>query len=214
MGAQKIATNLRRQQIAVAALELVAAQGWQGLTVAAIAAKVGLVPSALYRHFQNKDQIIAAILALIRQRLLKNVRLALAETPDPVDRLHRLLHLHLRLLLDHPGIVQVVFSEEVMSGPPERQAQVYELVQTYLAAVADLIQQGQVQGVIRADLQPESAAVAFLGLLQPAVILWHLSRRSFAVQSAVTQAWQIFAAGLRANHLNPKGADHETPESV
>lgn len=205
MGTQKVATQQRRRQIAVAALEIVAQQGWPGLTMAAVAAKLGLVPSALYRHFRSKDQIIDAILALVREQLLTNVRLTADETPNPLARLHRLLQLHLQFILDHPGILRVVFSDEVMGGPLARRARVYDLVQAYLQEVAGLIRQGQDLGIIRPDLLPESAAVAFLGLLQPAVVLWHLSGGQLAVPSVVEQAWQVFAAGLAPHVKQPNG---------
>ncbi len=196
MGTQKAATEVRRRQIALAALEVVAAHGWPGLTIAAIAKRIGLVPSALYRHYQNKDQIIDAILELVREQLLGNVRVAVEAAPDPVARLHRLLQLHLRFILAQPGILRVVFADEIMGGPPARRARVFTVVRTYLREVAELIRQGQVQGMIRPDLAAENAAVAFLGLLQPAVLLWHLSGGALAAAPVVEQAWQIFAAGL------------------
>lgn len=211
MSSQKVGTQQRRRQIAVAALEVVAQQGWPGLTMAAVAAKVGLVPSALYRHFRGKEQIVDAILALVREQLLINVRLTADETPNPLARLHRLLQLHLQFILDHPGLLRVVFSDEVMGGPPARRAQVYDLVQAYLQEVAGLIRQGQGLGSIRPDLSPERAAVAFLGLLQPAVLLWHLSGGQLAVPSIVEQAWQIFAAGLAVPLNRPTESTYETP---
>ena len=45
IAAKKLGTEIRQEQIAEAALELVASQGVRRLSVAAVARRVGLVPS-------------------------------------------------------------------------------------------------------------------------------------------------------------------------
>jgi AcrR family transcriptional regulator len=212
MGTPKKESVVRRRQIAQAALALVARQGFPGLTMAGIADQIGLVPSALYRHFKSKDEVIDAILELVREQLLENVQLARGETADPLARLHRLLQRHLDFIGAHPGILPVVFSQEVMGGPPPRRSQVYGLIKAYLEEVANLVGQGQGQGIIRAELAPEAVAVAFLGLIQPAAILWHLSGGEFPVWAEVEKMWQIFAAGISSANYHPNRQEqtHET----
>ena len=74
MAEEKLDTQIRREQIAEAALSLVADQGLRRLSVAAVARRVGLVPSGIYRHFKSKDEILAAVLDRIEARLLANVQ--------------------------------------------------------------------------------------------------------------------------------------------
>ncbi len=69
MSEEKLDTQIRREQIAQAALELVASQGLKRLSMAAVARRVGLVPSGIYRHFHSKTEILHAVLDRIRQRL-------------------------------------------------------------------------------------------------------------------------------------------------
>ena len=49
-------SSIRRQQIAEAALTLVADRGLNRLSVAAVVRRVGLVPSGIYRHFKSKEE--------------------------------------------------------------------------------------------------------------------------------------------------------------
>lgn len=196
MVAKKLDTEIRKKQIAQAALRLISSHGLKGLSIAGIAGKIGLVPSAIYRHFKNKDQVIDAILDLIQERLLENVRKVTAETPDLLERLRRLLMLHIFLIGENQGILRVVFSEEVMNGPPERKDRVQATVEKYLSAVADIVRQGQEEGVIQADLEASTVSVAFLGLIQPAAILWHLSEGKFDLAGHAERAWKIFLAGV------------------
>jgi len=194
--AQKLGTDIRNKQIAQAALSLVSRHGLKGLSIAGIASLVGVVPSAIYRHFKNKDQVIDAILDLIRERLLANVKMVTEETGDVLERLRRLLMLHIQLIRENQGILQVVFSAEVMNGPPERKARVHTTVETYLRAVAEIVRRGQEKGVIQADLEADSVSVAFLGMIQPAAILWHLSAGTFDLTGHAERAWKIFLAGI------------------
>ncbi len=196
MGTQKLETEVRRRQIAQAALSLVASHGLKGLTIAGIAGHIGLVPSAIYRHFKNKDQVIDAILDLVRERLLGNVQMVTQETENILDRLKRLLMLHIQLIRENRGILQVAFSEEIMSGPPARKGKVYAMVRAYLQEVAKIVCQGQEASVIRKDLEPNTVAVAFLGLIQPAAILWQLSEGEFELMHQAERAWKIFVAGI------------------
>ncbi len=196
MNAQKLGTEIRQKQIAQAALKLATSNGLKGLSIAGIAAEVGLVPSAVYRHFKNKDQVVDAIFKLIRERLLGNVRKVAEETEDLVDRLRRLLMLHIKLIRENRGILRIVFSDEVMNGPPERKARVHSIIREYLGAVADMVHQGQEAGVIRTDLEANMASGVFLGLIQPAAILYHLSEGQYDVIRHAERSWEIFLAGI------------------
>lgn len=194
--AQKLGTEVRTQQIVQAALSLVASHGLKGLSIAGIAGRVGLVPSAIYRHFRNKDQVIEAILDLIRENLLANVKMVIEKTLEPLERLRSLLELHMQLIGENHGILRLVFSEDVMNGPPTRKARVQAIIETYLRAVAEIVRQGQKEGVIQAGLESNSVAVAFLGMIQPAAILWHLSEGKYNLPNHIERAWNIFLGGI------------------
>ena len=73
MRAPKINTEIRQEQIAEAAIELIAAEGVNSLSIAGIAERVGIVPSAFYRHYKSKDEVLDAILDQLRIKLLGNV---------------------------------------------------------------------------------------------------------------------------------------------
>jgi AcrR family transcriptional regulator len=63
MRASKTSTEIRQDQIAQAAMGLIARHGFQQLSLAAVAKKVGVVTSAIYRHFQSKDESAGRTLA-------------------------------------------------------------------------------------------------------------------------------------------------------
>lgn len=195
---RKRETTVRREQIAQAALAIVARQGLSRLSVAGVARRVGLVPSAIYRHYRGKEEVVDAVLELVRERLFDNLRAVTIETGDALERLQRLLTRHVALLQGHPGIVRIVFSEDVYTARPARRARVFRIVKAYLQGVEDIVRAGQATKLLKPDLDPPTIALMFLGLFQPVTILAHISNGEVDVVRHTEQAWQVFAGAIRA----------------
>ncbi len=192
MSDEKLDTEIRREQIAEAVLSLVAAHGVNRLSMARVARHVGLVPSGIYRHFKNKDEMILAALDRIEVRLQENIRAAAEENSDPLDQLRTLLMRHVRMIREGRAVPRIVLSDDAHSGHPERLARVRQIVGAYLGHLAELVRQGQVEGTIRADVDPPTAALMFLGIVIPAGILWHLTDGKFDATRHAERAWQVF----------------------
>jgi len=214
MSLEKLNTQIRQQQIAKAALDMASTQGLKGLSMAGIARRVGLVPSAIYRHFNNKDEVLDAVLDLIRERLLCNVEAVRTETREPMEQLRRLLIRHARLIVENRGIPRIVFFEDVYTGHPERKASAYKMIRDYLDEVAEIVRKGQQQRRIRRDIDPGTASMMFLGIVQPAAVLWHMSDGTFDVMRHVEGAWKAFAAAVQehASGRKPENSEGEQNE--
>lgn len=187
---------MRRGEIAQAVLDVVAERGPEGLSVAAVAERIGLVPSGIYRHYRNKDALIDAVLEMIESRLLANVDLALEETDDAVEALRRILERHVRLIRGNSALPRIIFSEQVFGGSSERRARLFRVLGGYLRRVAGVVRRGQEQGRIRRDLDPQTVALLLVGVFQPAVILWHLSGGRFDVAGHVERGWEAVRAAI------------------
>jgi AcrR family transcriptional regulator len=197
MGTEKVKTKIRKDQIAQAILRLVADQGLKGLNVAAVARQVDLVPSALYRHFKGKEEMVAAALEIIRRRLLGNIDAVCRETGDALERLRLLLGRHLEMIGESQAIPRLIFSEDVYAGHPQRKKKVYHLLRTFLSRVADIVRQGQETGQLRQNINPKIVAVMFLGLFQPAAVLWYLSEGRYDVRKHADTVWPLFREAVK-----------------
>lgn len=89
MRAKKARTEIRQEQIAQAAMKLLTLHGWQRISLAVIAKEVGVVTSALYRHFKGKDEVLDAVLGLVERCFQSNVQVE--SIKDPIARLHDVL---------------------------------------------------------------------------------------------------------------------------
>ena len=185
-------TAVRREQIALAALEVLAELGPAELSMARIADRMGLATSAIYRHFPGKDELLDAVIDLIGARLEANVAAASRASDNALARLKFLLQRHVALVLEHGGIPRLLFSGEVFCGSEGKGTRLFRLINGYLARVAEIIREGQRAGNIRNDVDAPTLAVHFLGIVQPAVILGHLSDGRFDVARHAKRAWRLF----------------------
>ena len=194
---KRYATAVRHDQIAEAALDIVRAEGTRGLNVAVVAKRVGLVPSAVYRHFKNKSEIVDAVLELIRKRLNENYQRVIQRDLSSIEKLNLLLTEHVGLICRNNAIPRIVFSEEVIGGMPEKQKQLYGIIDDVIKNVSSVVAAGQETGAIRKDISAETIAVSFLGMIQPAAIIWNLSGGEFDLIQHSKKSWRLFLDAIQ-----------------
>ncbi len=195
--AEKKGTAIRREEIVSAALTLMSNQGVRSMTIERIASIVGIVPSAVYRHFGTKSEIISAVLTMIVARMQRNIIQASKENDNSLTAIRMLLMRQIQLVKEFMVIPHILFSEEVYSERPALKAKLHDLINGFLNALAELVHKGQQQGCIRADLEPFRVATMFLGLFQPSAFLYHLSGGTFDVVKQVDISWKLFSAAIR-----------------
>jgi AcrR family transcriptional regulator len=196
MAEAKLDTQIRRQQIAEAALSLVADQGLRRLSIAAVARRVGLVPSGIYRHFKSKDDVLAAVLDRIEERLLANVHAARDESDDPLVCLKGVLMRHIRFIREGRAIPRMIFSDDVHVGNPARKQRVFQILTRYVGQVGEIVRLGQSQGRIRPELDVQTIVLMLFGIVVPAGILWHLTEGGFDVTQHAQRAWKLFSSAI------------------
>jgi AcrR family transcriptional regulator len=197
MAKKRLKTVIRHEQIAEAALDIVRSEGIRGLNIAAVAEKVGLVPSAVYRHFKNKSEIVGTVLELIQTRLNQHYQDVIQQNLEPVEKLNLLLSRHVEMIGSNNAIPRIIFSEEVIGGMPEKQQKLYDIIRDVIRNVAVIVTEGQNRGTIRRDLPAENIAVSFLGMIQPAAIIWNLSDGEFDLIQHSKNAWELFLEAIR-----------------
>ena len=88
------------------AAEAVAAQGFEALTIRAVAARLDAVPMALYNHFATKEQLVDALLDRVLSRFAPA-----PPSDDWIEDLRAFAIAHRRLLTAHPWAVAPLFTQ-------------------------------------------------------------------------------------------------------
>jgi AcrR family transcriptional regulator len=104
--------QLTREQVVAEALAVIAHHGVQALTMRALAARLGVVAGALYRHVRNKQQLHDLVL----DNVLAEVDVRLDPSPPWTEQLKLLAH-RLRAVLEaHPGVAGILKTRDPL-GP-------------------------------------------------------------------------------------------------
>ena len=191
MTTEKISTDIRKEQIVEAALHILSDNEVRKLKITAIADHLGLAPSALYRHFKNRDAILSAILEHIRGRLYQNLENVRQTKSHAIDRLQDLLFRHAKLIEQNQGIPRIVFSDEIWGQERTKRQRMYRIVTGYLAELEDIVREGQEKGEIRQDIKADVVSRMFFGIVQPAALLWHMSEGNFDIEGHISGAWPV-----------------------
>lgn len=197
--APKLGTQIRQEQILQAALALLSERGLRGLNLAATARRIGVVPSAIYRHFSNKEALLSALIDMVASRLEQNVQEACDQTDDAVERLHRLLNRHVELIRQNQGILRMVFSPEIAGGSTRHKKQIHHMLTRYLQRIGQILQEGQRERKVRPDLDVGVTALLFVGIIQPAAFIWTISDGDFDVTRHARKAWEIFRHAIEVD---------------
>jgi AcrR family transcriptional regulator len=104
--------QLTRQRVVAEALAVIAEDGIQALTMRSLAARLGVVPGALYHHVRNKQQLQDLVL----DGVLAEVDVHLDPSLTWPQQLKALAHRLRQVLEDHPGVAAILKTRDPL-GP-------------------------------------------------------------------------------------------------
>jgi len=104
--------RLTRERVVTEALAAIAHDGVQALTMRRLAARLGVVPGALYRHVRNKQQLQDLVL----DNVLAEVEFDLDSSLHWTEQLKLLAHRLRRVLEAHPGVAGILKTRDPL-GP-------------------------------------------------------------------------------------------------
>jgi len=108
-GRQQAVSEHKRELILDAAREVFAAEGLEGASLRAIAARAGYTPAALYFHFDSKEAIYAEVLRDSLASLGRTVDEAVTGTRGPKQKLHAAAIAFFRYYAENPRDLDLGF---------------------------------------------------------------------------------------------------------
>lgn len=189
--------EVRRAQITEAALRIIARHGVRALTTSAIAQEVGISEANLYRHFKNKDEILSEMVDMIGEGLRKNFEKVFKTEATPLSKLKKVFKLHLEYIEKNEGIPRLGFSEDIHQSNRELGERLFRNIERYADELEKLMREGKKAGALKKELEPRSAALMFIGMVQVVTFRWSLSGFSFPLVAEGMKMWENFEGCLR-----------------
>jgi AcrR family transcriptional regulator len=187
-------TEVRKEEIVRAALTIVEEHGLDNLNITDIASTIQLVPSAIYRHFKGKEEIVTALIEFTDKCLQSNVSQVMALKGETIPKLKLLFELHVKLLKEEGAIPRILYFLLSSDRNLALKESMLSAVSLYVQQVKKLVLQGQEKGEISADVDSTAASMLFLGMVQPLAILSQVNKE--LLTDCAPKLWQNYQRSI------------------
>jgi TetR/AcrR family fatty acid metabolism transcriptional regulator len=186
------------QQIIEAAIRVFARSGYYSSRVSDIAREAGIASGTIYLYFKTKEQILVTLFREKMAEFVAYLRREIADEPDPVMRVRRLVRLHFTVLEDNPALAEVVQVELRQGHKFFRGASAHE-VSAYFELIASVLEEGVAAGRFHADLPVKIATKMLFGAMDQVATSWVLGKRGYKLVDAADAVADIFLKGVMRN---------------
>lgn len=157
----------RRAEIVEAATRVFANKGYQSTTIADIAGELGIGHGTVYRYFEDKRDLFAAVIGDVVQKITGSLAgelpgaTTLAEYRAQVERIGEALY---ALFTEHRELAQLAFVE-APAADADIAAQVDAAMQAFAQLTEAYLQHGASAGYLRADIDTRVVATAINAMI-------------------------------------------------
>jgi len=183
-------------EIIDAALRLIDKKGIQNLTTRNLAREVGITEPGLYRHFRNKEDILAGILRMFRDNASVSMDESLSGSGSPLDRIGVMYLEKLRRFEANPSLAAVIFSEDIFRNSRKLSKEIFSIMEMTRKGMETLLRDGVKRGELPAGSPVGELALIVMGSFRMLVKRWHLSGRAFGLESEGASLWKTLRSLL------------------
>lgn len=144
----------RRERILAAAAELIADRGYHAVSMADIGISAGVVGPAIYRHFDSKAGLLAALFEQVIDTLLRRASAIVEQSRDDREALTALVADHVALVMEKRELA-IVYYREVHNLPDHRRSRLRRKQRLYVEEWVHVL------GELRPELTRRNCAPLF-----------------------------------------------------
>jgi len=164
MAKARLPTEVRRRQIADAALRIIADEGPSGLTLVALGDAVGIADASVLKHFQDKKEIVTEAVARFGALLDEDIPLDIV---DPLKRLGVFFVRRLTKIRARPELMRLAYGDRLRDAAgPESAAVLDGHLQRSARFVIHAIEEAQATGEAAADIPAQMWLWMIAGLFR------------------------------------------------
>ncbi len=189
----------RREQILHESTILFANHGYDGTSIRVIAKSCGITEAAIYRHFENKEDLYESVIGdKARQHDIEG-KLASSKGQGSIEDILTVIAEHILSLADRdPQLMQLMFRNSFQSGPVARRL-FQEVRLPYIDFLARELEERQESGEV-CEVNSFTSSRCFVGMVMDCALntgVWtSLTSEEFVAKNVICNNVPIFARGL------------------
>ena len=163
----------KRRLLLEAAVRVFARKGYHASRVGDIAEEAGVAYGLLYHYFGSKEDVLRTVFRETWRALIETIKSVEQAGDPPREPLRKVAEILLRSWRRDPDLVRVLVLEVTRSQ--HLPGEMDEIVASF-AAIQEIVERGQADGSIRADLDARLASYVFYGAVEELLTGWVLGR--------------------------------------
>lgn len=198
MPAPETLRELRRGQIVAIARKIVAEEGLESLTIGSLEARLAFSRGVITYHFQNKDDIVHAVLESAIDEINAGTAAQLAPTMSADEKLKTALRTYIRGFVEHVEATKILLSfwGRISSDKRARKANA-TLYATYRKGVAQMIEAGKASGELAPDVNVDGMSAVIVGIVIGVAMQSYFEKGAIDAEQAIEEAIQAALARLK-----------------
>ena len=189
----------RREQILREATILFTAHGYDGTSIRVIAKSCGITEAAIYRHFENKEDLYESVIGEKARQHDIIGKLAPSKGEGTVENVLTIIAEQILSMADRdPQLMQLMFRNSFQSGPVARRL-FEEIRLPYIDFLANELDERQKSGEV-CEVNSFTSSRCFVGMVMDCALntgVWtRLTNEEFVAENVICNNVPIFARGL------------------
>ena len=198
MNKKEIQSEKTKATIIKAAISLFAKNGFHNTSIAQITEMCQLSKGALYWHFEDKEDLLMAVIDQVRQEWKDVLRKNLKRNWSAQKKMENILDLFVETTLENKEryVIFIVLIAEFTEVDERFERALREGFMEFFEFIAQIIDDGKSEGSIHKDINTNLMAIAFMGVWQGILLQWLLNRNEVRLESLVNCLRSMVFDGL------------------
>jgi len=184
----------KRRRILEAAVSVFARKGYFGARVSDVAKKAGVADGTIYLYFRGKEDVLVRLFDEVMAEHVAKAREAVHALASAPDRLLAIAERHLAVLGENRDLA-AVFQVELRQSTRFMERFTASWLRDYFDLLDEVIEEGQRDGTLRADVNRKIAAKMLFGALDETVTSWLLSEKKYRLEDLAAPVVDLFLRG-------------------
>lgn len=185
----------RKDRLIISTIDLIEELGIQGLSTREIAKREGVSEATLFRHYKNKNDLLAAVLDYFSQFDSDLYQTAKLKNLKPKEAILFLISSTAEYYENYPAITSIMQILDVLRYEPDLTDKVNSIINRHNEYILQFVLEAQSsKELISAD--PESISFMISGLFHELCLAWRLSGRNFSLKEKTMSALIILLDSL------------------
>jgi len=183
----------KKELIRVAAVKIIADEGFFSATTDKIAKESGMAVGTIYNYFSNKEDILRYILDVEFQKryeLYQNVK---NSQIDPLLKIEKLLSFHFNEIKKEPNIIKIVLAEKITAS--RNKLMPFEKYAKLSAIFSEILNEGIDKGYLK-KCDPKIISILILGFIEAIMTEFLATKNDKLLENSIEELINLLKAGL------------------